>query len=225
MSKSKLSSGQGVIEYALFVSLLLMTVYLSLNAMGLSVRDAFTMVYCGISRSDACQSLFKDDFNNLNAWTIVRGIWKTENGKLLAGPGEGRIFRDLSQKDYVISLNGAQLFQGNGYGVFFRATNPSAVNGYSFQYDPGYGGFIFRKWVNGNEISPPFAVAKAPSFDWYSQPRNVQVVVQGDTYIAYVDGVKVLEGRDSTYTEGGMGLRTWDNSTISVDQVTVNTVK
>jgi fructan beta-fructosidase len=53
----------------------------------------------------------------------------------------------------------------------------------------------------------------------------VQVVVQGDTYIAYVDGVKVLEARDSTYLEGGMGLRTWDNSTISVDQVTVNSVK
>lgn len=217
--------GQGLIEYALFVALLLVAVYLSLQAMGISLRDAFTLVYCGISRSNACQTLFSDDFNNLNAWTIVRGIWKTQDGKLLAGPGEGRIFRDLPQKDYVISLNGAQLFQGNGYGIFFRATNPNAVNGYSFQYDPGYGGFIFRKWVNGNEISPPFAVAKAPSFDWYSQPRNIQLVVQGNTYIAYVDGVKVLEARDNTYTEGGMGLRTWDNSTISVDQVTVNSVK
>jgi Flp pilus assembly pilin Flp len=226
MDKNKLrEQGQGIVEYALFVALLLATIFLSLQMLGISLRDAFTMVYCGISRSGACQSLFSDDFNNLNAWTIVRGIWKTENGKLLAGPGEGRIFRELSQKDYVISLNGAQLFQGNGYGIFFRATNPGAVNGYSFQYDPGYGGFIFRKWVNGNEISPPFAIARAPSFDWYSKARNVQVVVQGDTYIAYVDGVKVLEARDSTYLEGGMGLRTWDNSTISVDQVTVNSVK
>jgi hypothetical protein len=100
------------------------------------------------------------------------------------------------------------------------------MNGYSFQYDPGYypGSFIFRKWVNGREIATPFAVSKAPGFDWYSAPRDVRVVVKGDTFTAYVDGQPVLTAQDSTYTSGGTGLRTWDSTQVCFDQFGLNSL-
>jgi len=94
------------------------------------------------------------------------------------------------------------------------------MNGYVFQYDPGYypGAFIIRKWVNGRELSAPIAVAKAPGYDWYSSPRDIEVVVEGDTFTAYVDGVEVLTATDSTYATGGSGLRNWDSTKVCFDQ-------
>jgi hypothetical protein len=146
---------------------------------------------------------------------------------LLGGPGEGRIFHvNLSQGDYTITVNGAVLNQGNGYGIWFRATNVEKVNGYTFQYDPGhgYGAFIMRKWVNGNELSP-FAVAYAPGYNWTTTPRQVQIVAKGNTFTAYVDGKQVLQGTDSTYTQGGVGFRTWDNTTARFGNISVDPLK
>jgi hypothetical protein len=176
---------------------------------------------------------FFDDFDDGDAdgWKEVRGnTWDVRGGKYWVGPGGGehRSFNgDTSWDDYQVSVK-AELFQGNGYGVYFRATNFNAVNGYIFQYDPGYGGgaFIFRKIVHGRE-RPPFAgvrvedTAFGASFEWYDVERKITVVVSGDTFSAYVDDIWVLSGTDSTYTHGAIGLRKWSNSIVSFDDVKV----
>jgi len=142
--------------------------------------------------------------------------------------GEHRAFAvagDTSWTDYTVEL-AASLLKGDGYGVYVRASNPQAVNGYVFQYDPGYnrsagGEFLFRKVVNGSE-SAPIARVKAPAgYDWYAQGRTIQVEVRGNTLVASIDGTTVLQVQDSTYSSGTIGVRTWDSTEATFDDVRV----
>lgn len=220
------SSGQGLAEYALILALVVLGVILILSLVGFDVQGAYCRVVSSVGLSQACGAYFSDDFNDLSQWQIVRGNWQTKDGDLLGGPNEGRIFHNLTQGDYTITVNGAVLNRGNGYGIWFRATNVERVNGYTFQYDPGYdgGAFIMRKWVNGNELRP-FAVARAPGYNWTGTPRQAQIVAKGNTFTAYVDGKQVLQGSDSTYTQGGVGFRTWNGTTARFGNITVDPLK
>lgn len=171
------------------------------------------------------------DFNEGDAdgWDEVRGrYWEVKDGKYYAGregkgSGEHRsFFGDESWTDYAVSVD-AELFQGQGYGVYFRAQDFISLDSYIFQYDPGYGSgeFIFRTVVNGREKSP-FARAKPPEgFQWTGVEREITVEAVGSSLKAYVDGVLVLEANDSTYSQGAIGLRTWGKSYASFDNVEV----
>jgi hypothetical protein len=126
-----------------------------------------------------------------------------------------------SLNDYTVLLNGSTLSSGSGYGLVFRSQNtPNGITGYVFQYDPGFspGSFLFRKWVNGAELSTPIAVAKMPGYNWYNALNDIKVVVKGNTFTAYVNGQQVLTVKDSTYATGGAGIRTWDSTLVCFDQ-------
>ncbi|RRR68385.1 MAG: DUF1080 domain-containing protein [Candidatus Viridilinea halotolerans] len=212
--------GQSAVEVGITIALIAAVALLSLRVTGTRLDQVFCRVVGAFGGS--CGLLLSDDFNNLDAWQRVSGNWRNENGQLCGGPREGRIFTPLNANDYVIDLGGAALSQGDGYGVFFRADNVNRVNGYTFQYDPGLRGVAFRKWVNGNEISVPLARATLPDYAWYSQDRQIQVVVNGDTFTALIDGQPVLSVTDSTYPTGSaLGLRTWDNTVACFDQLRV----
>jgi Flp pilus assembly pilin Flp len=220
------SAGQGLIEYGLVLVAVALAVVLAASAMGVDISNIFCQVTGDLGAANICGHIFVDDFADLSFWEAVIGNWQVVNGDLKGGPGEGRLFHQMSKADYVITLDKATLNQGDGYGVFFRTNNAQKVDGYSFQYDPGYGGgaFIMRKWVHGNELAP-FAVASAPGYNWNAPNRQIQVAIKGNTYTAYVDGKPVVSGTDSTYTKGGVGLRTWGNSTVSFGKVTVDVAK
>jgi hypothetical protein len=224
MQSGMKQKGQGLVEYALIIVPIAIGLMLVMTASGVNLTRVFK-VACSFGVMTGCDAaLFQENFDNLSAWNIVSGTWKTVAGKLLGGPNEGRIFHDMTQSDYLINIDAATLLSGSGYGVFFRASNTSAVNGYSFQYDPGYGEFILRKWVNGAELAP-FARVKPPSgYNWLGTARNIQVSVKGSTYTVFVDGTQVLQASDSTYATGGIGLRTWDSTSSSFDSITVQPV-
>ncbi len=160
---------------------------------------------------------------------VVRGTTVAiTDGQLVLGDGEWRpenraFVGDENWTDYTVETD-VLLQQGSGYGIFFRAQNPDSPEGYIFQYDPGYGSgtFLFRRWDAGHERSP-FARAEPadPDFDWYGVERNVRVEVQGDTFSAYVDGELVLTGTDDTYDSGSVGVRSWHNSLVEFDNMTV----
>ncbi|MCS7011154.1 MAG: DUF1080 domain-containing protein [Anaerolineales bacterium] len=224
MKRSMLHPGQGLVEYGLIILLVVLVALLVLSLSGVSLKD----IYCFLaekigSRPVTCAaSLFSDDFNDLSRWTVVSGKWEIKNGQLCTSQ-PGRIFVPIEDADnYVIQLNGAKLDQGNGYGIYFRADNFKAVNGYTFQYDPGLQGFAFREWYQGNEFSPSGLYRLPKTYDYYSAPHDIKVVVQGNSYTAFVDGQQVLSMSDSTYTKGGIGLRTWDATVVCFDSITVN---
>ena len=207
--------GQGFVEYALLIFLVGAILALILALTGVTLRELYCQIV-GMVGGQAC--VFTP-----TEWLRIQGNWDIGD-EICGGTGEGRIFADgFSGEDYTIHIDSTTLSQGNGYGVFFRATDPSRVNGYTFQYDPGYGGgaFIFRKWVNGNELSNPIAVSRAPGYTWHNRPHSVQVAVNGDHFTAYVDGVPVLEATDGTYPSGGAGLRTWDNTRMCARGISI----
>lgn len=221
--------GQGLLEYALLISLIAVGIALALNLYGISVREAYCNVADKVSRGQACKptEICQDDFSgDLSGWTLLEGsVGSIKDGKYCP-PSYSRTLNNCSTssgnlEDYTVSLNGADLKSGSGYGLAFRAEDtPTGMTGYVFQYDPGYypGSFIIRKWVNGRELSTPIAVKKMPGYDWYSAPHDISVDVKGDTFTAYVDGEAILTATDSTYTSGGSGLRTWDSTQVCFDQ-------
>jgi len=144
------------------------------------------------------------------------GNW-TVGDDICDGVGESRIFADdFSGDDYFIIINSAILKSGYRYGVYFRATDPNAVDGYIFQYDQKHetGAFVFRKWLNGYEIWKPIAVAPAPpNYDWYNIDRQIQLNVIGDTFTLSIDGQEIMTVVDDTYSKGGIGFRTWSGET------------
>ena len=171
------------------------------------------------------------DFEDGDAleWYEARGHkWGVEDGEYCASSGgEHRSFSgDEDWTDYEAELQ-ADLSKGNGFGVYFRATNPDAVNAYCFQYDPGYGkgAFLFRKVVNGRERSPSVVERPPKDYAWHSGPRDIRLRVVGNTYTAFVDGEQVAQLVDDSYPHGAVGLRTWDGSRTCFDDVTVTSIE
>lgn len=225
MQQAHRHSGQSTAEVGILIVLVALVAVLGLTVAGVDVRG----IYCRVAAAfggGGCERLLDVDLSDFEPWKVISGRWKGQNGRMCGGQGEGRIFhRDFKGDDYTITVDRAQLLKGNGYGVFFRASNVERVNGYSFQYDPGYRAFIMRKWVNGNEISQPFAVAPAPTYDWYGGDRQIQLRVKGGTFTASVDGKVLLTGRDNTYPAGGVGFRTWDSTETCLGRLTIDPLR
>lgn len=223
--------GQGLTEYMLILALIVVGAIISLQVTGYSVRD----VYCAAARglgvkggTCATERVYcDDDFTSLDDWETNWGTFTNNDGKICTS-GWAKNYSKCSQnmdnmRDYSISIGGAELTRGNGYGIFFRGTDlDGRTNGYILQYDPGWrgGAIIMRKWVNGREL-PPFAVKKMPSFDWHGETHNIRLDVKGNTFTVTLNGEEVLVGQDDTYDQGGTGLRSWNGTNICIDNFTV----
>jgi Flp pilus assembly pilin Flp len=172
---------------------------------------------------------FADNFEDGDAtgwYPATGGGWVVEDGSYCnqsTPDGERRTFAgDPTWTDYSVTVR-VDLSQGNGWGLYFRSTNPDQVSGYVFQYDPGYGQgeFLFRQVVNGSERSP-FARQSAPAaYQWHNQWRTINVRAEGDTFTALLDGQQVLQGTHSEFRSGQVGLRLWDSSKACFDDVVI----
>ncbi|MBT3313746.1 MAG: hypothetical protein HN390_03945 [Anaerolineae bacterium] len=224
------TKGQGLVEYALIVALIIAGVLVSLEMTGYTLREAYCRAAQTLGSEQTCgeeEIYCEDDFASADNWTSQYGTWTNSEGQLCTSAG-AKNFNNCSQsmsnnEDYSIKLDGAQLDRGNGYGVFFRGTDMGGrTEGYIVQYDPGWGGgsIIMRKWVNGREL-PPFAIKRMPGYDWFGEPHDIQLDVEGDTFTFTLDGEEVLVGQDDTYTEGGVGLRSWDGTEVCFDNLSI----
>ena len=226
INSKKGNAGQGFIEYVLIIGLIPVLLIGVLDVMGVTLRD----VYCNVITtlgSDACKgSFFTDSFDSLDEWEIITGKWNINDGKLCNNKG-GKIFRDIPQSnDYQINLSGANLTKGSGFGIMFRSTNYEKDNGYIFQYDAGFGkgAMIFRERVNGREFHPSARYRPTGDYDWYNEPHDIKLVIQGDTFTAFVDDQQVLQTQDKTWSEGGFGFRTWNATEVCFDNVSVDPI-
>jgi hypothetical protein len=222
-SGSVFGNGQGLVEYALLLALIVIGIILSLNLMGVSLADVYCKAASGISGGTACQAKLlttycEDSFGgDSSSWQNVSGAPTVQNGQMCFQKSSQLLNKcslKMPQSDYSINLNGATLQNpGRGYGVYFRSTlTASGLNGYAFQYDPGAGNvLLIRRWVNGREVNPP--IARVPiNSTIYNAPHDFKIDVKGDTFIVFMDGVQVMTAKDGTYPSGGTGLRFWDNT-------------
>jgi hypothetical protein len=236
--KTNNSPAQGMVEYALLILLVGAIAFLGLRLSGITAQQAYCDISSQLGNAEACtasaNAYCQDDFSEgSQAWTNgadkpPSSNWTFSNGAL-CGSGGSVIYNtcasQMSAKDYTITLDNATLQSGNGYGIFFRSELINGkVNGYTFQYDPGLNAFVFRKWVDGRELTP-FASVRIPNFDWYGEPHDIQIQVDGDTYTAYLDGVAILTAQDDTYSSGTAGLRTWDSTSFCTDGFSISPVQ
>ena len=232
------SQGQSNVEYAIIIALIAVLVIVVLALLGVQLGSVYCSVVdifidapaqCG---GDSSTVLLQDPFDTLDDWNFTAGNgWELLDGQLaVTQGGEQRGFTgDANWTDYSVQVEQANLKQGNGYGVYFRISNEPAINGYVFQYDPGYhggaypnGAYLIRKVVNGNE-TPPIAVAAAPDrFEWTNVTRTIKVDVRGSSFTTSIDGTTVLQAEDTQFAAGRVGLRSWDSSRATFDDLVVS---
>lgn len=237
-------SGQGLLEYGLILVLAVVALMLILQLFGISLRDVYCAVVSIFSQSGTCAvstkpvAICEDDFSQgLTGWQSLAGNPQIKSGNF-CWSGSTQTFNKCSLtnelKDYVIHLEDVVVDQGSGFGVFFRTTfRQQGASGYVFQYDPGLktsdspnGSFVIRRWMNGKEIWKPIAEAKIPAdFAVYKTPHDIDIVIRDANYMVLIDGKKVLEVTDHVYKEGGVGFRSWSNTTACTSHFSIQEVK
>ncbi len=240
MSERRISGkGQGLVEYGLILALVVLLVIIIMASFG----EKVTETYCGMlidmgMVSGECagrqSSYCEDNFKNLNGWEFTRhgeDRWQEINGQMCMTTSSYRdhaystCSKSMPSDDYVIKLNGVELSQGPGYGVFFRLQDyDDRPSGYVFQYDKGAQGFVFRRWTDGNESTIAYK-HMGSGYDWYDVSRDIEIHVNGNQFEAYVDGELVLTATDSAYTSGGMGFRTWGTTNVCFSDMGLNEVE
>ncbi len=223
---NKRERGQGLVEYALIISLVALSAILTLQITGVSLGSAYCKVAEAIQLKSVCapKPLCEDSFDSLANWKTVHGKPIAASGQICMSQGVqlyNTCSMNVKQEDYVVELNNAYLYQGDGYGIFFRTTyNQKGANGYIFQYDPGLKAFVIRKWINGKEIWSPLARKDIPKdYPIYNTPHNIKIIVKGNQFSVLLDGELILQTQDDTYSEGGIGLRSWDKTEFCADQI------
>ncbi len=227
--------GQGTVEYAILLSLLVIGMILVLSIFGVSVSD----LYCNAARAlgsqkacagktEYCNDSFDGDLSN---WPSANNKLSTKDGQMcFSNPlaSLNSCSAAMKQKDYAVKVDDIVLSKGDGYGVFFRATDEGkGISGYILQYDPGLksnanpnGSLVIRKWVNGREIWEP--VASTPMGpDVYNTPHDIEISTQGDEIKVFMDGKEVLTAKDGTYTDGASGIRSWDGSSTCMGNFSI----
>lgn len=237
-SKLATQSGQGLLEYGLLITLVVIGIVLIMNLMGVSVSDLYCRAANGIGGDGACGELTfcEDTFDgNTSGWQNLSGGTTNTNGQMCFSnymQTLNRCSMKSPETDYVIEMNDVIMTQGNGFGTYFRSTlTGSGLNGYVFQYDPGAtgygnknGSFLIRRWVNGVEVMTPIAVAPMSGLTTYNVPHDFKIVVKGDTFTVFMDGQQILSAKDSTYPTGGTGLRSWDSTSACLSDFSVSQI-
>lgn len=193
-----------------------------LKKAGALLIGAAVAVSCAAMTASAEETvLFEDNFDGSkeSSWTQFWGDWTfggEEGGlsvttadstqdwpKIITGVDEG-------WTDYVIEMDLENVAEG---GVIFRSNNPVAgpdgFGGYYIGYDSAYmfaGMDDNGTWKilpdDGPEAPAAAALPYAVSMHW-------KIVVQGDTFTAYVDDMNTpfVQVQDGTYAQGGVGVR------------------
>ena len=229
---SRREGGQGLVEFGIILVGVALAVILILSATGASLSQVYCLAVRGLGGQGCGCSFAFDDPSELEDWEGSNPeIFGVEDGKACI-TGDGKRARsflnscstDFGANNFVVNVNGATVAyqagnKNTGFDTWFRAQDDD--NGYHFTYNSRANLIRFWKQVNGKWIR--LAHSKVPA-DWGSQELNFKIVVEGDTFTAYKDGVVVLQATDSTYSEGKVGLRNKPSSKTCVDELTVDSM-
>ena len=73
--------------------------------------------------------------------------------------------------------------------------------------------------------STPVIPYLGKDFQWYGVERKIRIEVSGNEYRAYIDGELVVVGKDDSYTNGMVGLRTWVKGATTFENLVVTELK
>jgi hypothetical protein len=192
----------------------------ALFAVGLPRAQAPTRADDGVA---GWVSLF--DGRSLRGWTPEQGAkWRVDNGSIVGDAGEDGWLRSERQfGDFSLKIQFKNAPKGNS-GVFLRATKASNTS------DPSNpaGGYELQinnedaSWATGSVEN--FIQRLVPANPAPNQWHSYEVEVRGDHIVAILDGAKVLDGRDSKFKRGYIGLQHHKDNRIEFRDITVKPV-
>jgi hypothetical protein len=161
------------------------------------------------------------DGRSLSGWhSESQATWAVVRGVVLGSGGDGWLRSEKTYADFALRLEFRNSLKGNS-GVFLRASKESTsgepenpASAYELQIyneDP--------KWATGSiedVIQRLTPVNPAPGV-WHMY----EVEVRGDHLTASLDGVKVLNGRDSQLKSGHIGLQHHKDNKIEFRNVMI----
>lgn len=166
------------------------------------------------------------DGKSLAGWTEEQGArWRVSAGELVGDAGSDGWLRSNRQfSDFVLRIEFKNSPKGNS-GIFLRTTkesNPAdpsnPLGGYELQINNED-----EKWATGsieNFIQRLVQVTPAPNV-WHSY----RVEVHGDHLVATLDGTKVLDGHDSKFKTGYLGLQHHKDNAIAFRHITIQAAR
>jgi hypothetical protein len=166
------------------------------------------------------------DGKSLAGWTEEQGArWSVSAGEIVGAAGsDGWLRSNREFADFVLRVEFKNSLKGNS-GIFLRATkdsNPSdpsnPLGGYELQINNED-----EKWATGsieNFIQRLVPVSPAANM-WHSY----RVEVRGDHLVATLDGARVLDGHDSKFSSGYIGLQHHKDNSIAFRHITIQAAR
>ncbi len=169
----------------MIVALIAMVVISAVSILGSNLSGRFSAAAAALDGSTG-----SDDGGGgaIAAKILAAGDWLVQMGQgtmagalLTLNPNgstwQSRVFANApwSSSDMTISTTARQTGAGNGYGLWLRTTRDSAgnmVSGYTFQVDPGSGGYTLKLWNNGAEQQLARVPVSGHGRDSGSQPHG-----------------------------------------------------
>lgn len=191
--------------------------------MACSLHDASAPLSDGPAAASAPE--FFTGFTTLSGVKILTGDWKIKSDMLLTsskGSSVNEVILSTGPfKDYATEVV-ATLYKG-GIGVYYRATMGSGdkISGYSFQMD-STGKLQLWTVVNGNLITLLSSSSMPSGFPATGVAHTITVDAVGALSTVYIDGARVMQVTDSTFSQGTSGLSEWKGS-AAVDSISINT--
>ncbi len=155
-------------------------------------------------KSDGWKMLF--DGKSLKGWSQEEAArWRVANGVLLGEAGDGWLRSEDTFTDFLLKLDYRNSPKGNS-GIFLRATKesktpePNPAGGYELQINNED-----AKYATGSieDVIQRIATVDPAPNQWHT----FDVEVHGDHFVATLDGTKTLDGKDSRFKSGYIGLQ------------------
>ncbi|MCM3626646.1 hypothetical protein M3194_04610 [Paenibacillus glycanilyticus] len=157
---------------------------------------------------------FKDDFasGNLSGYTQEVSKWVMEGGLLMhasGGNNRGELgVNNLTVIDGNITAVAKHALGEADWGIAFRGSSYS--KGYMFGYENGI--LVLRR--DGQNLAEPVPFS-AKLGEYY----KMEVRLNGKHIEAYLDGSKIFDVNDTTYTSGRVGLHSWADAQFAYLQI------
>ncbi len=157
---------------------------------------------------------FNDDFDDGNddGWTTYGGTWSVINNeyKVISGDGYKSIADNMNYTDFTYTAN-VKVINDSSWsdaGLMFRVTNPTLgadnFNGYAATLSADRNKVLLAKFSNNWQSIAETSMILDPNTFY-----ELKVLAVGDSIKVYVDNVIKIDTTDSTWSSGGVGLRTY----------------
>ena len=225
--------GQGLVEYALIVIGIALTVILVLNLTGVQINELFCRI-TGALGGQTCEekavleakgcSISFDDASDTESWNgkDVNSQFTFENGKMCNTGKSFNFFESCEEskidQDFTVYLKGITIERTGTKetGVDFMFRTDDSRNGYRFSYSSSSNVIIIWKRVSNKWVMIDYSLTPQ---EWGNESVDFKLEVKGDTFKTYKDDELLLVVNDDTYGDGKFAWRNKPGSKSCIDEI------